>query len=376
MRLLVAGATAMLVLGIFGLISLGLKSDWLAYYAAGRFLLDGRLAQVYDLPILQGWQAQVIGQNITPFLYPPAYALPFAPLALLPPWTARISWLLACLCAGFFAVRLSTRWSGLSLPVSLVALLAFPPFAYSLAVGQISPITLLIFTGVAALEWVGGRDGRAGLLAGLALYKPQQLIPLAVSWLAARRWRNLVGMATTGLLIAALSFLLDPRSPAAYLRMTRSFLGLANQSTVSGANISLFAWSPWLGVFVLAGVLAVLILVQFKGDRRLGQALLWLAPVLVAPYLVIYDMLLLALPLSLLVPLLRKDRLLQAGVSLLWLACLLAPFIVATCPVTWAALLLYLMIAWRAFRPQSPDSQHAATDAPASTTATGGAPAR
>jgi hypothetical protein len=376
MLLLVAGATAMLVLGIFGLISLGLKSDWLAYYAAGRFLLDGRLAQVYDLPILQGWQAQYIGKNFTPYLYAPAYALPFAPLALLPPWAARLAWLLVGLAAGLFAARLSTRWSGLSLPVSLVALLAYPPFVYSLAVGQISPITLLIFSGVAALELAGHRDSRTGLLAGLALYKPQQLVPLAVSWLAGRRWRSLAGLAAAGLLVAALSFLLDPRSPAAYLQITRSFFGLAEQSTASGANISLFALSPWSGLSVLMVVLGLLIWVQIKGDRHLGQALLWMAPVLVAPYLVIYDMLLLALPLSLLVPLLRKDRLLQAGVTLLWLACLLAPFIIATRPVTWTALLLYLMVGWRAFKPHPPVNPDAANGEPASTTAATPGPAR
>ncbi len=50
-------------------------------------------------------------------------------------------------------------------------------------------------------------------------------------------------------------------------------------------------------------------------QSRYLQAMLWLAPVIVAPYLIIYDMLLIILPISFLAPLLRKDRLLQAGVA-------------------------------------------------------------
>ncbi len=112
-----------------------------------------------SLPIMQAWQSQYIGQNITPFLYPPAYSLLFGPLALLPAWTARLAWLLLGLAAGLAAAKLSTRWSGFSFPLSALALLAFPPFAYSLAVGQISPLTLLIFSGIAAMEWGSRRTG-------------------------------------------------------------------------------------------------------------------------------------------------------------------------------------------------------------------------
>ena len=344
MRTLVAGATAMVILGGFGLYWQGLASDWLAYYAAGHFLLDGRLAQVYDLPILQAWQASIIGQQITPFLYAPVYSLPFASLALLTPWAARWAWLAIGIIAGLAAARLSTRWSGLSFPVSMVALLAFPPFAFSLAVGQISPITLLIFAGVTVLEWAKRRDASSGLLAGLALYKPQQLIPLVVYWLASRRWRSLLGFAGAAVLIGLVSYLISPQSMTAYLALSRSFFSLAKSTTASGANISLYAISPWVGLLTLAGVLVLLVVISVRRpDSRYLAAVLWLAPVLAAPYIVIYDMLLVALPISILAPALRKDRLLQAGVILVWLAAFLAPFVVATRPVTWAVLVLYAL---------------------------------
>ena len=240
-RLLVAGATAMVILGAFGVLIQGLVSDWLAYYAAGHFLLDSRLAQLYDLPLLQAWQAGIIGQKITPFLYAPVYSLPFAPLAALTPWAARLVWLALGIVAGLFAARLSTRWSGLSFPLSAVALLAFPPFAFSLAVGQISPITLMIFAGVAALEWNKKLDPRPGLLAGLALYKPQQLIPLGIYWLASSRWLSLLGLVGAAVLVGLASYLLSPRGFTAFLDLSRSFFRLAESTTDSGANISIYA---------------------------------------------------------------------------------------------------------------------------------------
>ncbi|MGB6422364.1 MAG: glycosyltransferase family 87 protein, partial [Anaerolineales bacterium] len=153
MRLLVASATTMVVIGWFGMRSLGVKADWLAFYAAGSFTLQGELSQIYDAAVIQAWEEPLIGANIIRFLYAPAYATTFVPLAFMPVQAARYSWLVVGVLASLLASRLSTRWSGLSTPLSALALLAFPPLAYSLAIGQISPITLLVFTFVASQEW-------------------------------------------------------------------------------------------------------------------------------------------------------------------------------------------------------------------------------
>jgi hypothetical protein len=192
----------------------------------------------------------------------------------------------------------------------------------------------------------------AGLLAALALYKPQQLIPLGAYWLIARRWRSLLGILLGAVLIGLVSYLLSPTSLANYINLSWEFFNLAQNTSTSGANLSLFAQSTWVGIAVMIGALGLLVwsTIRSSGSRYL-QAMLWLAPVIVAPYLIIYDMLLIILPISFLAPLLRKDRLMQAGVALVWLAALLAPFILNTRPLTWASLLLFLACAWRAFKP-------------------------
>lgn len=349
MRLLVASATAMVVIGWFGLRSLGVKADWLAFYAAGSFTLQGELSQIYDAAVIQAWEEPLIGANVIRFLYAPAYAATFVPLAFMPVQAARYSWLVVGVLASLLASRLSTRWSGLNPPLSILALLAFPPLAYSLAIGQISPITLLVFTFVASQEWQEKHGYLPGIVAGLALYKPQLLIPIIFYWLFQRRWRSLIGFMFTAFLISLVSWLVNPRATLAYVQLSAQFLSLAENATASGANASIYAIFPWVGMLVALGVITVLFFVARRGTNRYAYAMLWLAPVLVTPYIIIYDLLLLALPISFLLPLLSRDRLLQIATALIWFTPLLAIIIQSTRLVTLSALGLFILCAYRFF---------------------------
>ena len=69
MRILVARATAMAVIGWSGLRIFGVRSDWMAYYVAGHFVLEGQIANIYDFISLQACQAPLIGDLIIVFLY-------------------------------------------------------------------------------------------------------------------------------------------------------------------------------------------------------------------------------------------------------------------------------------------------------------------
>lgn len=358
MRLLVASATTMVVVGWFGLRSLGVKADWLAFYAAGSFTLQGELSQIYDAAVIQAWEEPLIGANIIRFLYAPAYATTFVPLAFMPVQAARYSWLVVGVLASLLASRLSTRWSGLSTPLSALALLAFPPLAYTLAVGQISPITLLIFSFVASQEWQEKHGYLPGMVAGLALFKPQLLIPIIFYWLFQRRWRSLIGFMFTASLISLVSWLVSPQATLAYIQLSTQFMHLAENATTTGANASFYSVHPWLGFLVSAGIIATLFFTSGRGNNRYKQALLWIAPVLVTPYIVIYDMLLLALPISFLLLLLSRDRLMQAAVGLIWFTPLFAIAIQTTHPVTWSAFVLFVVCAWRFFKTPAGQISH------------------
>lgn len=360
-RLLVACATAMIILGVFGYQILGLKADWIAYYAAGSLLTQGRINQLYDPTTIQAWEAPFIGANIVRFLYAPAYSLPFASLTILPLQLARLAWLLVCLAASLLAAWLSKTWTQISYPQSVLGLLAFPALAFSLAVGQITPITLLIFSIIAFLEWKGEVGYLPGFLAGLALFKPQLLIPLVFIWLWQRRWRSLAGFLLAVLTVGLISMLVSWQATIDYLRLSLEFLDLAQISTASGANASLFALNPWLGIGAGVGVILVLIFASRQEIKGYSQAMLWLAPILVTPYIVVYDFLLLILPISFLVPRLAKDNLLKILVAILWLLLFLSVIILNTRPVTLAALGLFALCTWRVIKgPEKSNSSYPA----------------
>ena len=349
-RLLIVGATIMVVLGWFGLQIYGNRSSWMAYYSAGRFLLDGRIAQVYDFPTLQKYQQPLIGEYIVTFLYAPIYSIAFVPLSVLPVSAARFVWLIVSAAVGVGASWLSKCWSGLNFPASILALIAFPPFIFSLAVGQISAFTLLIFTSIAYLEWREQRGYLAGMFAGLVMYKPQLLIPLLSYWLFKKRWKNLGGFVISALIVLVSSFVLNPKALKDFISLTGEFTSMAQDATSNGANASVYAISPWFGYLSAIGVIIVLYFTSRRETTHYTMALVWTAPVLTTPYIVGYDLLLVFLPVTFLVPFMKNDRPLQVAVALIWITPLLAIFFLSYIPVTLSILGFFAICTKRLFQ--------------------------
>jgi len=179
-----------------------------------------------------------------PYLSPPP-TLPFAALlSTLPQPLVTLAWeagLLIAALVGLRLIGLGWRWS--------VVLLAWPPFAQGLYVGNVALPVFLLF---AAGPWLGG-----GLLAG-ALLKPQGAI--AGLWLLReRRWRQAVyGV----LILAGLVLLTAPLTGLAQWRawldgldwfsrsqplVPRTFYGLALAEYVPGL-VALAAASLVLGL--------------------------------------------------------------------------------------------------------------------------------
>ena len=203
-----------------------------------------------------------------PYLYPPP-TLPFAALlSLLPGPVVTIGWeaaLVAAALAGLRLLGLGRRWS--------LVLLAWPPFAQGLYVGNVAlPLFLLFVAG----PWAGG-----GLLAG-TLLKPQAAI--AGLWLVReRRWRAVL----TGILIlAALVLLTLPVTGfdrwTAWLDglrwfsqsqplVPRTFYGMAPAEYVPGA--------------IALGAALVVIALALFGRGRAGLARVGVATIVASPSL-------------------------------------------------------------------------------------------
>ena len=207
--------------------------DFLAFYAAGAFVREGRTHDLYDLEKVKAFQHELaareqleIGDSFGPFWNPPFYAWVFVPLAALPYRSALLTWeainAIAFIAAIALMIRMlvnggakltSTRASEHACPCHpglnpsltwrtwvLVPLLLITsmPLIQALTHGQNTPISLFLLCLVATF-WQNRQSIPAGLTAGLLLYKPQLGLLVAVAVALTLGWRAVVALAVTGL---------------------------------------------------------------------------------------------------------------------------------------------------------------------------------
>ena len=213
LAVLLVGLGALFAVALIAELALPLREgahhDFLAFFGAGKLVLGGDPAGIYDPARLTAVERAVVpgpvGANgYMPFINPPFAAAVFAPLAALSPEVARAVWAgisLALLVAAAVAIaRPSPRDRALG---ALLVALSFPVY-HTLAEGQWS--ILLLAAGLAALA--AGRRGRWALV-GLALVpfwlKPQLLVLPLVALALARRWRALATVGIGGAALVAFS---------------------------------------------------------------------------------------------------------------------------------------------------------------------------
>jgi hypothetical protein len=213
LAVLLVGLGALFAIALVAELALPLRDgghhDFLAFYGAGKLVLDDDPAGIYDPARLTAVERTVVpgpvGANgYMPFINPPFAAAAFAPLAALSPEVARAAWagisLALLVAAAVVIVRPSSRDRALG---EILVALSFPAY-HTLAEGQWS--ILLLAAGLAALA--AGRRGRWGLV-GLALVpfwlKPQLLILPLVALALARRWRALATVGIGGAALVAFS---------------------------------------------------------------------------------------------------------------------------------------------------------------------------
>ena len=191
----------------------GAHHDFLAFYAAGKLVLDGNPGGLYDAGAITAIQRTIIPSPVgangyMPFINPPFAAVAFAPLAALPAQASRAAWALLSVAM----LGAAGAWIARPLPArervagALLLVLSFPAY-HSLAEGQWSAAMLL--GGLAALQ--AARRGSWGL-AGLALatwwLKPQLLVLPLLALALDRRWSAVAWSFAAGaaLTLASLPF--------------------------------------------------------------------------------------------------------------------------------------------------------------------------
>ena len=285
-----------------------LGTDFISFWTAGRMLHTG--ANVYDIAAHIAAQREfyAVPGEYTAFFYPPGFLPMVWPLGLMPYFAALAVWL--CVTGGlwFWVVRAWFARLGLAGPGPLLAA-AFPPLFITLTHGQTAFLVAALLAG--GLLLVRERPCLAGILLGLATIKPQFGLLVPVALLAGGHWRTIIAAGATAIGLAAMAELaFGPGIWSNWLSVT----GAAGSATGDGSigfakMISLFAGLRLLGVpnapalavqvaltLGLAGAVAV---AAWRRPWTPGLAALVLAGApLATPFVLDYDLVLIAFPLA------------------------------------------------------------------------------
>ena len=281
-----------------------LGSDFSSFYAAGKLAL----ATPYDQAALYYLQQSLFGAG-TPyyaFAYPPIFLLLLMPLAMLPYGIALIVWQ-----GGSFAfylwamLRLRTRRAS-NIPAGawLLGAVAFPACFLNLLHGQTGFLAAGLFA--LALAELEARPWLAGFAIGLLSFKPQlgPLVPFAL--MAGGRWKAFAGAAITVAALLAISIsVFGMESWRAFFSATNfARIAILDQNAVGYEKlVSIFAaLRLWHAPLVLAYGVQVAVAIAVIA----ATALLWRGPsshkfaallfgtLLVTPFALDYDMMILA----------------------------------------------------------------------------------
>ncbi len=273
--------------------------DFHAFHIAGRLAREEHFPDSYDVPLMRALQRQEGGGRdvFMPFVYPPAFGLVLAPLALMPVAPAFLLFAGGTL-AFYLAVlrRLAGRW------FALAALVVAPSALIDLRIGQNGLLTGGL-VGLSAALALRGRGGMAGAVAGLLAFKPQVASGLALALLARRDGRALaVGVAVAVALTVLAVALLGGGAAVAGFRAALAYAGafmaagafpLHRMTSLYACALSLGAPASWALAAQGVAALAALALAAATAGRlpeRSATGVWIMSTAFLSPYLYDYDL--------------------------------------------------------------------------------------
>lgn len=283
-----------------------LGADFLSFYAASKLALGGHAADAYSPPLHHAVEIAVFGRDTgyPAFFYPPLYLVICAPLAALPYVPALIAWLGATGAAYLAAIR---AW--LSKGSGWVDALAFPAVLINLAHGQNAFLSAALLG--AGASWLNRRPVLAGVAFGLLAYKPHLGLLLPVALIVAGRWTTVVAAAATVLVFAGVSLVaFGPDVWTAFLANSHLARATLERGLVEpGKMVSAFAAVKALGgpvalAYAVQAAVALYVAWSLVRAQRVSPrgpaepALLVMAALLGSPFLLDYDLVILAFPLA------------------------------------------------------------------------------
>jgi hypothetical protein len=280
--------------------------DFQSFWVAAGFAMEGRPAGAYAVDLHAAAQLRLHDATVKTvgFAYPPTFLLAILPFGLMPYGVAAFAWVAGTLGAWLAALRtLVPSWS------ILLGLAAFPAVYWNISYGQNGFVTAALFA--LAVSSFGQRPWVAGLCIGLLAYKPHLgvIIPLVLA--AGGHWRTFLGATITVIATSAAATLaFGPDIWLAFLGMTgeaRSWLSyppdyLRQMISVYAATRLLGASETLAYIVQLAVALpclaVLLLLIRRRACATAQGAAMVCCAALCTPYLLRYDMVVIAIPLA------------------------------------------------------------------------------
>jgi arabinofuranan 3-O-arabinosyltransferase len=297
---------------IFDENGLGIPTDFVNVWSAGRLVLDGHPALAYDWDVQKQVQVVVLGQSYEgnfAWHYPPPFLFVAAVLAHFPYAVAFIGWAAVSLVPYLAVMRAIVGRS-----FGLLLGLAFPVAFTNTLVGQNGFLTASLIGGTLSL--MPSRPVLSGICLGLLSYKPQYglLFPLAL--IAASQWKVIFTAGMVAIAMASLSWLaFGGESWQAFFHWMPMFSQafLTEGRAPWGKMQSIFALVryfggteplAWVFQWIMSGMVAILLALMWRSrsvSYPLKAAGLAAGALLVTPYLFLYDLMVLAIPVAFLV---------------------------------------------------------------------------
>jgi Glycosyltransferase family 87 len=339
----------------------GVQSDFVNVWAAGRLVLQGIPAAAYDWPVHKAMEVVAVGHPFDGYFgwhYPPTFLFIAMFLAIMSYVPAYLLWLSATFPAYLLAIRaiIGDRTGYL-----LAA--AFPAVLSNFIVGQNGFLTAGLIGG--ALVTLVKRPIIAGVLIGLLTYKPHLGLLFPIALAAGGHWRAFISATIVALLMALGSWasfgsatwlaFSGNISHTSHAFLSNGWADFDKLQTVFGLTRVLggsetLAWTLQGSVALIAAG-AVALLWRSRVEYDVKAAALATGCMLATPYLYLYDLVVLAVPLAFLFRFGRARGFLpheMAGIGFACLLVLIFPFVKA--PVGFAALLVTAaLIARRAY---------------------------
>src|SRR6185437_5557227 len=283
-----------------------LGTDFSSFYAAGSLVHDGQPATAFN-PAAHLAREQAIFGADTPyysFSYPPFFLFIAATLALLSYPLALAVWQAASFAFYLLSIRAIVGTQPNRVWLLLAA--AFPPVFINLGHGQNGFLTAALFG--LALAVLDHRPILAGTLLGLMAFKPQFGLMIPLVLLVTFRWRTIAAAAATvaSLVLASVAVFGQASWQAFFAAMPFARTVALEQGNTGWFKIqSMFSWVRMWGssvevAYALQGALTMLVAVALVWLWRsaapypLKAAALAIGSLLATPFILDYDLMLLA----------------------------------------------------------------------------------